>query len=634
MPKTKSKKKAPAHLASQKTRRVRGIRSDIDNLKLQGAQWSTKLREPMDARLTRTIEGASTVAITVHDKDMALLRSKLMETRLDIELDGLWFRSVRLEKSGHQYTATFEDREVALMRRVEEPRKGFRNQVTRAEFVFSQVREAWRLRGGYRFPVHIPKLHKVRPIKSAQDASEFQIQMDSGDLKGEKGIDRSENLTVKGAPASESQIQQAEIILSVGVRLDAPEQALVASIAGAIGESGLDPSAVNPTSRAAGVFQLLPSTAASTGLSPQDTAATAHYWFVHGYYGRGGGIELANEGTPPGQIAELVEGSGVDAYTQWVPEAERWVAAFSGGSGIHGISGSATFDVAARYAFERKPGEDAWDSTGRLAEEVKFRRFVSAGVFYYLAEDELLTQKPTMYIDGDTKGIDDIDFAHDHGQRTQTINITARARAWAAGPATLIKLNEDWGPAQGRYIVNSIEANLFNDQVSITAEAPLRSLPEPAPETSSKTVDFGESGTMTAGGGGGDPSGVQIESTAPGPPSWGGAAYVFRQFIHPFMEERGLQPGAQKEDGHSEDGDHELDGTGTISYATDYGCADVASSTETAKAICRALGSDGSTIGTFGTFNVNIDGHVFRVQVLWHVEDHYDHIHVGLRLVN
>jgi hypothetical protein len=164
MPKTKPKPKSSivySHLAPPRTRRVRGIESRFNDVFLRSEEFSATISDPLSCDLSRTIEGASTVTVSVHDPNMVLLRSEVFDTRCDLRLDGLHFRLVSIEKQeAGVLVFTFEDREVALMRQVRGARQMSRDKVTRAEFVFSEVREVRDLPNGYKIPVYIPDLRK------------------------------------------------------------------------------------------------------------------------------------------------------------------------------------------------------------------------------------------------------------------------------------------------------------------------------------------------------------------------------------------------------------------------------------------------------------------------------------------
>src|SRR5262245_65974224 len=119
--------------ATAKRRRVRGIDSDIDDLVLNGRKFRANIDQGvLGADLERTIEGASTVTVNVHDPKLDLLSSRLFNFRIDVELDGLWFRLVKVSKTGTDLSLVFEDRAVAFMRKYEGYKKAYRDKTTRA----------------------------------------------------------------------------------------------------------------------------------------------------------------------------------------------------------------------------------------------------------------------------------------------------------------------------------------------------------------------------------------------------------------------------------------------------------------------------------------------------------------------
>jgi hypothetical protein len=128
--------------------------------------------------LERTMEGASTLTLTLHDPHRALLRNPDLARAIDMTFGGYWWRLVKVSKSGDALTLTFEDRDVAYLRQHAKPRKAFRNKVTRAEFIRQLVREVgqrpakkgrkptWNTK---RITFVCPELTKVQPIGNAED---------------------------------------------------------------------------------------------------------------------------------------------------------------------------------------------------------------------------------------------------------------------------------------------------------------------------------------------------------------------------------------------------------------------------------------------------------------------------------
>jgi len=129
-------------------------------------------------------------------------------------------------------------------------------------------------------------------------------------------------------------------------------------------------------------------------------------------------------------------------------------------------------------------------------------------------------------------------------------------------------------------------------------------------------------------------SAVQIRSTAGGEPHWGGSGDVMDQFVTPFMVvKRGLPFGSGKRTpaenaavGGSPVSDHLT--THTTTDARDF---PTFSGEDDARALANAIGWTSWSANSFNTFDVTIDGHRFRFQILWGSSiGHGDHVHVGV----
>src|SRR5215831_11487409 len=94
-----------------------------------------------DARLNLSIEKSSIIEVTVNDYDRELLTSGLLYNKLDVELDGLWFRLMGVDKNDDDLTLTFENREIAVLRTYSKWKIARRSRVTRAEFILNLIRE-------------------------------------------------------------------------------------------------------------------------------------------------------------------------------------------------------------------------------------------------------------------------------------------------------------------------------------------------------------------------------------------------------------------------------------------------------------------------------------------------------------
>lgn len=617
------KRKRPNHLVSAKRRRLRGLDTDFHAVKLQGAEWTVRADRPLRADVTRSIEEASTISMDFHDPHRRILRSPLLETLVDVEVDGLWFRLANVSSQGNILSLTFEARTVAYLRKYKGPEKAFREQVTRAEFIYALVRKVKE----EQIRCWIPELHKERAVKSFQ--LEHSMDINITDTRGQ-GLDMDADLTVKGVAANAQQLKLGDIILRAAASHGASQEVMVGLITAAINESTIKNLSYGSES-SVGVFQLL--SIHGTVEQRMDVGRSVSIFIEDGFTGAGSAEDLAPRMPIQQWLGLVMYDAGGTPYPglQYVPEAEKWVAAFGGGTGAS-YTGSASMDRAKRYPFEIESDETYWDGFGRLADDVNFRRFEVCNVFQYVSEEQLGAQGPLIYVTEDTDGIDTVNFQYDTGLPVQEVQVEGRLKAWGAPPGTVAKLNDDYGPAAGLYIVSSITSSLFNDVFSATLKKPMKELPEPAPEVATKTVSFGESGSLTGTGGGGPAGGVQditIEGTSPGDPEWGGTVYIFRQFVDPFMADHGLQPGARKEQGHTVGGDH--DPASLTSYATDY---PTTTGEGIAKALAAALGINNYTTNNFNNYVVTIDGRRVRFQILWGAAvDHLDHVHVGARMV-
>src|SRR6266496_1585147 len=128
----------------------------------------------MDIGLVRSIDGASTIKVSLNDYDRSIVQSRRLHNALDVQLDGMWFRMVKVEREAgdDQLDLTFEQREIAVLRSY--PKKGAKHngvifadraKVTRAEFILRLIREVKE----FKIPVVIPELHRPQAIEKGSD---------------------------------------------------------------------------------------------------------------------------------------------------------------------------------------------------------------------------------------------------------------------------------------------------------------------------------------------------------------------------------------------------------------------------------------------------------------------------------
>lgn len=432
-----------------------------------------------EASVERTIEGASTLTITIVDPDWSTLTSGLLDTNddgsleaIDVTVDDLWFRLAKVEAQDDATIAlTFEDRDIAHLRRHRSPRSMSRAKATRAQFARALVREV-------RSPAiafFAPEANQRQAIETPSSLS--KSKRTAAQKRLARGVGAGAKITVKGKPATAEQLRNLETILEVAHRLKAPERAQVAMVAAAIGESSLLKSARNGSH--VGVFQ-------SNQIPASDLAGQATYFLKGGRsFAAGGAIGAAKDhpSWTAGEIAAHVEVSDQAGrfYQAFAKEAAAAVAIVAGGGGRGGI-GEADTTVVKDYRFARKRGEDSWTCLQRLAEEVNWRCFTSNGVLYFVSEDYLFTQRSTATVSRWAAGVRSLTFEWNVNRRVNEATLVVSADRWTTQPGEVFEI-EHAGPANGRWLVHSVSRSLFDTETTIELSKPNLRKAEPAPET-------------------------------------------------------------------------------------------------------------------------------------------------------
>ena len=540
---------------------IMGKDLDLENLLIY---FKSKIRFSavdlvLDARVNRTIEGASTLTITLNDQERSVLRSGYLANKLDIQVDGLWFRLVKVQKTGDKITLTFEDREIAILRTYQD--KKVRNKptkiakralATRAEFVLNLIREVKE----FKIPVVIPELHQVQPIESEADLpGEFDVVVNKTNgiaydaarpdttqhgvregttTRGEdpnrfvpgitdfpSAANRAAGargaLTVKGQRPSNDQINMANIILSVGGSMGVPRKVLVCAIMTAITESSLT-NLAGGDADSVGLFQQRGNGAWGTLRDRRDPATSARMFYLSALKAH------AEDPTRPYwdlcATVQIPREDLRDEYDKWRVEGDRFVTAYGvvGGdieseAAAANNSFSPTADSGDYFYYRGDPQdggktwkpENSWTCIQRLANEVGWRAFFVSGRFYFITEDDLLKSKPLMTIQEFDEGVETIDGDYDNGKKAATVTLRVRVGRWTAPPGAVVVLR-GMGPWNGRWLVSTFERSLFSSLADITLKKRSPKLPEP----SKNAVEPSDSG------GWGSPGDAQLQQQTVG----------------------------------------------------------------------------------------------------------------------
>lgn len=450
----------------------KGIALTVDGKALEPAINETVLA----TSLIRTIEGASTVVVTARDPEKRLQKAGFFERKAEAVLDGLPFIACAETKKVDEYTLTSEDREFHELREDTTPARATRGpRMTLAHFVKLQCK---------RICPHAdfvcPELDNIQPVE----------QKKAGKTP-KKGIPRG-TVKIGGLPVDADQENNINIVLGVCDSLNVPTNARIGIVCAALGESAFKTHDKNSIG-ADGVFQLLPETATRLHLSPYDTKGTAEHWLNKGYWKFPGGVQLAQEGLKPGDIANRVEGShqdlaeGAEYYEKYRAEAEAIIAAGGGTSGTKSKSTKHTSVEPVIFELNGKEETESNTLAGieAYAQKYAWRFFKVGTTFYFIHDEYLIKTKPALTIAENTEGIEDIGWELDRNEKVKTsvVTIECRAGMWTAEPGEVIKLAPSVGKelSEGSWIVSKIERKDITDNATIIElTRPERAIAEPA----------------------------------------------------------------------------------------------------------------------------------------------------------
>jgi hypothetical protein len=225
----------------------------------------------------------------------------------------------------------------------------------------------------------------------------------------------------------------------------------------------------------------------------------------------------------------------------WVP-VERTKAEIARGSPAETkTTGEGTVNEKTTTTAEER--EDTWTALGRIADDRGWRRFMRRGELWYTPET-FLALAPAEYrvTESSKAGVDSVDFDVDTGKPIAEGTITARAGRWQIPVGTVIECY-DLGPANGKWLVASVDHNLFDLPSTIKIVKPRPTLPEPdaptsAGDTSAEGDPFSGDADLLGAIDPGNPGGVTDRAAS----SYGYIWPVIGNVVSPFSKDRNGRP--------------------------------------------------------------------------------------------
>ena len=114
----------------------------VNSLLLEGQTMKAEVASSLPgAKLRRTIDGAPTLTLDLHDPHRTLVGSGFFAQRLTAQLDDKSFELTQLGKKGSTPSVTLEDIAIAEMRRHKDPLKVEGGTMTRVDFARRLLQE-------------------------------------------------------------------------------------------------------------------------------------------------------------------------------------------------------------------------------------------------------------------------------------------------------------------------------------------------------------------------------------------------------------------------------------------------------------------------------------------------------------
>lgn len=455
--------------------------TDLSSLVIDGYPVDAQLTEAATSfALTRSLAAGTGVELEIYDPNRIVLRDVLpVEEEAEVEFNGQTFAIDQVRKTGRTVTLALHSEVAAWLKRYRKFRQVRRDTHTRAEFIYSMLRE---VREGT-IPFYCPDLHEHQAIEKAKKKT-------TTTTVGKRGLSKSDHVHVKDRhrDATPDQLRALNTALNEATRLKATYRQKVALVACAIQES--DATNMSGGDRdSVGLLQQRSSTGWAGNLHKVETQV---YNFLRRTPAGIDPFPTVERKYPNKSVGWQVDqvqrsytfgtgGQGKD-HGQWVDAAKKIVTAYGGSSA------APTKKADGRYQFSRgEPSrpETSWAAAYRLAEEVNWRFFEDVGLALYLNDDDLLAASPAIEVSEDMPGVS-IDFDYDYGKKAATANVITVGYALPVMPGLAVRLS-DCGKGDGIYIVERMSRSDGSVEETIELTRTMTPRKEPAGESTTKT---------------------------------------------------------------------------------------------------------------------------------------------------
>lgn len=486
-----------------------------DDLILDGKGSEVQLgRALTDAQVERTMEGASTVTLTVADSDWSLagaselLGEKRLKSDLNLEIDDLVFTLNELEKIDDGWSMVFYDEPTTALRDHKRRMKATRDTVTRAQF-FGMLCKAAGVR------LYSIEKNVKQPVAALDKADAKQLRDSKKAVK--TATQKAREKKAAKVPAKEARVYK---------RLKGP-----ASWFGRVSAQGAidpgDPSGQTKSGKpnyAKGVAVNAYPSQGYAGAVRSYNEFQGSWWRCTCPNGRVGVFQHIDQGpNADGRVVDFTASALADiGYTvlnfptsAGTFHLENLGRAYGDKTGAVGStsttsSSSATTERAriAKYEFAVDTGEDYQETGQRLADEVGWRCFSNGTGYVFDSDLTLAKADPSVVLQSGDDGVDRIRWTWTRRALIDELQVDIRLVPWAAPPGA-VALVKGEGPADGKWLVRSIQAPLLGEdrQATVTLGRPQKPLKEPAPSVetvrtkNATAAGSGKKGTVTYAGG-------------------------------------------------------------------------------------------------------------------------------------